>query len=495
MQTGATTMNAQPPPPPPPVRQSHTGAGIALVVIASVVLLLAAGLLAGGSVLTWADRSQRDTAGYLTSPTGRVAVPGYALATTNIDVALGNPDWHVAADALGSARVTATAAQGKTIFIGIAPSSGVASYLNGVAYDEPMGFISANGLTYRTHAGGAPAAEPASQSFWQAHVSGTGVQTLTWKVASGHWAIVLMNADASRGVSADVSIGATAPFLFGLALGLLIGGGVALVGAGVLLFFGVRLLRSGSRTSPPGAVALTGTPQPQVPGQFESQGALNYPLRFEGHLDARVSRGLWLVKWLLLLPHIIVLTLLFVVSFILTAVAFFAILFTGRYPRSLFDFNVGVLRWWWRVSFYGYSALATDWYPPFSLSALAPYPATLDVPYPERLSRGLVLVKWWLLAIPHYIIVGLLVGGSAGGLITILAFFGAIALLFTGRYPDDIFNLVMGLNRWVFRVLVYAMLLRDEYPPFRVDMGPSEAGPVATAPPAPGSLLPRPYGA
>ncbi|MBV8301270.1 MAG: DUF4389 domain-containing protein [Candidatus Dormibacteraeota bacterium] len=218
----------------------------------------------------------------------------------------------------------------------------------------------------------------------------------------------------------------------------------------------------------------------------------------EGQLDQGISRWLWLVKWILLVPHYIVLAFLIAAALILTVFAFFAILVTGRYPGSLFDFNVAVLRWWWRVSYYGYSALGTDRYPPFSFDVDTDYPATLDVPYPERLSRGLVLIKWWLLAIPQYIIVGILIGGGGFiGLVSVLVLVAAVVLLFTGRYPREIFDLVMGFNRWIFRVAVYALLMRDEYPPFRLDTGgaePTAAPPPAPAPPSPLSH-PRPLGA
>ena len=197
-----------------------------------------------------------------------------------------------------------------------------------------------------------------------------------------------------------------------------------------------------------------------------------YPVSIRGELTEPPARGWWLLKWLLGIPHYICLLVLWIAFVVVWIIAFFAILFTEKYPKSLFNFNLGVLRWTWRVGFYSYQALGTDKYPPFTLASVEDYPADLEVAYPERLSRGLVLVKWWLLAIPHYIVTAFFQGGhggrSGGGLTPILAIFGAVALLFTGKYPADIFKFVVGMNRWSYRVCAYVALMTDRYPPFRL---------------------------
>jgi hypothetical protein len=460
--------------------------GIVLIVVGSVLALIACGLLVGGGALMFVDRTQRDSAGYLQSPSTRLATGSFAVAATDLNVLVPTPGWHVAEDALGKVRISASSSAASGLFLGIAANNDVRNYLTGVGYSSLTGFAgTASTATFQEHSGGAPG-DPAAQTFWAARAAGTGTQSLSWQVQPGQWAIVLMNADTSRGVTADVSAGATAPFLFALALGLMIGGALLAIAVVLLLVVGARMLsrRPGAGmpvAAPP--VAPGGFAPPPVAGVATSLQAV----RLEGRMES-TSRWLWLVKWFLLIPHVVVLAFLFLAAFVLTLFAFCAILFTGRYPRSIFDLNVGVLRWSWRVGFYGYSALGTDRYPPFSLSPSADQPATFDVRYPEHLSRPLVLVKW-LLAIPHYVVIGVLAGAALygtrngyswvgvapfSGLIGLLVFIGAVVLLFSDRYPRGIFDLAVGLDRWVYRVLAYTMLMTDAYPPFRLDMGEQE---------------------
>lgn len=201
------------------------------------------------------------------------------------------------------------------------------------------------------------------------------------------------------------------------------------------------------------------------------------PVRLEVGADGTVlSRWLWLVKWLLVIPHYVILAFLWIGLMLATVVAFFAILITGGYPRALFDFNVGVLRWTWRVEYYAYGSLGTDRYPPFSLREVADYPAHLDIAHPEHLSRGLVLVKSWLLILPQLLVVGLFTGGMRlnVGLAGLIAFYAGVSLLFTGRYPRGMHDLNIGLHRWAARVLAYGLLLTDVYPPYRLDQGDRE---------------------
>jgi hypothetical protein len=209
-----------------------------------------------------------------------------------------------------------------------------------------------------------------------------------------------------------------------------------------------------------------------------------YPVRVRARLDTP-GRWLWLVKWLLLIPHYIVLVFLWLAFIVLTLVAYVAVLFTGRYPRAIFEFNVGVLRWGWRVGYYGYQALGTDRYPPFTLADVPDYPATLHIDYPSRTKNWLPLVAW-LLAIPQLIIISALnssgswqwyrdgAGGAWAwtfGPLGIFILVVALALLFTGRYPRGLYDLLIGIARWTLRVIAFVALLTGEYPPFRLDQG------------------------
>jgi hypothetical protein len=448
----------QPPEQPQPTapRSRWTAGRVVLVVLGSILTLVGVALLAGGCTGVWADQTQRDHDGYLSTPRERFHTPTYAITTQSLHLVKSDtPDWLLSDRVLGRVRIHAESR--RPLFLGIAPTGKVQAYLGSVRHDV-LTHVEYDPFSYdaRRVPGGPPPAPPAERPIWDRSATGTGVVDLTWTVKHGRWTVVVMNADAAPGVTADLSAGAKLRFLLWLSIGLLAGGALLIAGGALMIYAGART-RPGAMPAAALPAAVEGAAPPGL-----------FPVTVRGERDPVLSRWLWLVKWLLLIPHFIVLAVLWITFGVLTVIAGFGILFTGRYPRGIFDFNVGVIRWTWRVMFYGYWALGTDRYPPFTLGEAPGYPASFDVAYPERLSRGLWLVKW-LLAIPHLIVIGIL-----QELVRILVVIAGVVLLFTGRYPPSIFDLLVGLDRWTLRVAAYVSLMRDEYPPFRLDMGPRE---------------------
>jgi hypothetical protein len=190
-----------------------------------------------------------------------------------------------------------------------------------------------------------------------------------------------------------------------------------------------------------------------------------HPVTFDVPYPERLSRGLIFVKWLLVIPQAIVAYLLLQVLSLLSFVAWFVILFTGKYPQSMHQFAVGTQRWAANVG--AYIFLVRDEYPPFSFEP-GEYPLTLDIPYPERQSRWRLFIRWFAV-IPNQIVFTFVQIAW-----TITMFFAWFAILITGRYPRGLFNFNVGVQRWWHRSSAYSYLLRDEYPPYstRADARP-----------------------
>ena len=373
---------------------------VTLLVLGSIIAMIGFGLLAAGASLGWAYGTQRDDAGFFTTSNERIETDSFALTSDKIDLGQPGPnDWWADRD-LATVRITVDNADARPVFVGIGPESEVEAYLADIPHDDitHVNFHRFSVDYRRENAGGTSTpAPPDDQTFWVTQASGEASQSLTWDLEPGKWAIVVMNADATTNVVADIELGGQVDYLVPIAIGLVIGGIVLLAIAAAMIISGVVRAQVASDTAIPLPI---GAAQPVA----QQTSFVAYPLRLEGHLDPALSRWKWLVKWFLAIPHFVVLAFGWVAFVVLTFVAFFAILFTGRYPLSIFEFNVGVLRWRWRVAYYATNVLATDRYPPFTLNAVE-YPARLGVGYPEHLSRGLVLVKSWLLAMPHLLIV------------------------------------------------------------------------------------------
>lgn len=240
---------------------------VILMVLGSIGVLFGLALLAGGGFLLWSDRTQRED-GYLTTPSERFATPTYALTRTRLEVDTGGASWVLNESWFGKVRIRGESADDKTLFIGIGPQAEVARYLGNVAHANVQDIdFDPFRATYLSVSGGAPQVPPTEQSFWAASASGVGTQTLTWKVREGDWSVVLMNADGSRGVAADVDLGAKLSFLLWVAIGLLIGGALVVGGSTALVVLAARKPRPppGSPVPSTAGSGAGSTPAPEPP--------------------------------------------------------------------------------------------------------------------------------------------------------------------------------------------------------------------------------------
>jgi hypothetical protein len=233
-----TTTPITPTPTTPPSPRSGSGRRALLVSLGTLLILTGVILLAIGGTAVWANQ-QRDADGYFRAGPERVSTETSALSVPSLEVSGAGPDDLYADDFLGDVRLQVESRSGDVpVFVGIGPAAEVAKYLDGVRRDEVSDLdVDPFELVVTTQPGGRPAAAPATQSFWVASEMGTGRRTLGWNATEGDWTVVIMNADGSPFVDADVSIGGKLPAVQGIAVG-------ALIGSALFLAIGTAIMAS-----------------------------------------------------------------------------------------------------------------------------------------------------------------------------------------------------------------------------------------------------------
>jgi hypothetical protein len=226
------------------------GKRIALVVTGALASLLAAGLLSIGGLALYGD-SQKDSDGYLSTDTHRFEAGTRALATENLDVDLDGAEGLMDTNDLGKVRLQVESQDDKPVFVGIARTSDVEDYLASVSHST-LTDVSTSPFEadYDHHAGSRDPLAPADANIWAASQHGSGKQTLNWEIEDGDWSVVVMNADGSAGVDADVSTGANVPFLDEIGWTAIGSGGFVLVVGVALLVMGIRRPSNPTGTAP-----------------------------------------------------------------------------------------------------------------------------------------------------------------------------------------------------------------------------------------------------
>jgi len=212
------------------------------LVFGSLALLAGLALIVSGGALTWAFQTHQDSSGYFTTHTHHYQTSAYALSTQPLNVSGVTGELE---NRLARLRIAVTSAdRAKPVFVGIARTKDIDRYLDRVGHDELHDItFQPFGIEYRRLGSGAPATVPSSQGFWRVQARGTGTQTVSWPVESGHWSMVVMNADGSQGVSVNAQLAAKVSYVWWIVTGLLVIGAVSLLIGGLLLYSGVRTRR------------------------------------------------------------------------------------------------------------------------------------------------------------------------------------------------------------------------------------------------------------